>query len=94
MRVGIISLVHESNTFAVTPTTIELFRRDSLLLGEACAASSKAACISSEAATVRWLSRCLWRGSRHEGRGAPNMRWTATDDQGFKPDGDSPFQFA
>ena len=35
MRVGIISLVHESNTFAVTPTTIELFRRDSLLLGEA-----------------------------------------------------------
>jgi len=35
MRVGIISLIHESNTFAVTPTTIELFRRDSLLTGEA-----------------------------------------------------------
>ena len=35
MRVGIISLIHESNTFAVTPTTIELFRRDSLLIGEA-----------------------------------------------------------
>ena len=35
MRVGIISLIHESNTFAVTPTTIELFRRDSLLVGEA-----------------------------------------------------------
>jgi len=35
MRVGIISLIHESNTFAVTPTTIEMFRRDGLLIGEA-----------------------------------------------------------
>ena len=35
MRVGIISLVHESNTFAATPTTIELFQRDGLLIGEA-----------------------------------------------------------
>ena len=35
MRVGVISLIHESNTFAVTPTTIEQFRRDSLLIGEA-----------------------------------------------------------
>ena len=34
MRVGILSLIHESNTFSVTPTTIELFRRDSLLIGE------------------------------------------------------------
>ena len=34
MRVGILSLIHESNTFAVSPTTIELFRRDSLLLGD------------------------------------------------------------
>ena len=34
MRVGIISLIHESNTFAVAPTTIESFRRDSLLIGE------------------------------------------------------------
>ena len=34
MRVGIISLIHESNTFAVPPTTIDLFRRDSLLIGE------------------------------------------------------------
>lgn len=33
-RVGILSLMHESNTFAVTPTTIESFRRDSLLTGE------------------------------------------------------------
>ena len=35
MRIGILSLIHESNTFAITPTTIDLFRRDSLLLGEA-----------------------------------------------------------
>ena len=34
MRVGIISLMHESNTFAVTPTTIELFERDGILFGE------------------------------------------------------------
>ena len=34
MRVGIISLIHESNTFASTPTTIDLFRRDGLLTGE------------------------------------------------------------
>ncbi len=35
MRVGIISLLHESNTFAATPTTIDLFRRDGLLIGQA-----------------------------------------------------------
>ena len=35
MRIGIISLIHESNSFAVTPTTIELFHRDSLMIGEA-----------------------------------------------------------
>ena len=35
MRVGILSLVHESNTFAVTPTTIDLFQRDGLFTGEA-----------------------------------------------------------
>ncbi len=34
MRIGILSLIHESNTFAVTPTTLDLFRRDSLLTGE------------------------------------------------------------
>ncbi len=34
MRIGILSLMHESNTFAVTPTTIDSFRRDSLLVGE------------------------------------------------------------
>ena len=34
MRVGILSLIHESNTFAVTPTTIDMFRRDELLVGE------------------------------------------------------------
>ena len=34
MRVGILSLIHESNTFAVTPTTIDMFRRDQLLIGE------------------------------------------------------------
>jgi microcystin degradation protein MlrC len=35
MRIGILSLIHESNTFAVTPTTMDLFRRDNLLIGEA-----------------------------------------------------------
>ena len=35
MRIGIISLIHESNTFAVTPTTMESFRRDNLLFGAA-----------------------------------------------------------
>jgi microcystin degradation protein MlrC len=34
MRVGIISLIHESNTFIHTPTTIDKFRRDALLIGE------------------------------------------------------------
>lgn len=34
MRVGIVSLMHESNTFAVTPTTIELFERDGILFGD------------------------------------------------------------
>ena len=34
MRVGIISLMHESNTFAVTPTTIDLFKRDGILFGD------------------------------------------------------------
>ena len=34
MRVGILSLIHESNTFAVTPTTIDMFRRDELLVGD------------------------------------------------------------
>ena len=34
MRVGIISLMHESNTFAVTPTTIELFERDGIYFGD------------------------------------------------------------
>lgn len=34
MRVGILSLIHESNTFAVTPTTIDMFRRDELLIGD------------------------------------------------------------
>ena len=35
MRVGIISVIHESNTFIHTPTTIDLFRRDALLTGQA-----------------------------------------------------------
>lgn len=35
MRVGIISLIHESNTFIHTPTTIDLFERDALLTGQA-----------------------------------------------------------
>ncbi|NKB65960.1 MAG: hypothetical protein GKR89_02755 [Candidatus Latescibacteria bacterium] len=34
MRIGILSLIHESNTFAVTPTTIDMFRRDGVLIGE------------------------------------------------------------
>ena len=34
MRVGILSLIHESNTFAVTTTTIDMFRRDELLVGD------------------------------------------------------------
>ena len=34
MRAGIISLIHESNTFSATPTTIEFFRRDGLLIGD------------------------------------------------------------
>ena len=34
MRVGILSLMHESNTFAVTPTTLDLFERDGILFGE------------------------------------------------------------
>ena len=34
MRVGILSLIHESNTFVGTPTTLDLFRRDGLLRGE------------------------------------------------------------
>ena len=37
MRVGIISLIHESNTFIHTPTTIDLFERDALLTGQAVA---------------------------------------------------------
>jgi len=35
MRVGIIGLIHESNTFLPTPTTFDLFERDLLLRGEA-----------------------------------------------------------
>ena len=34
MRVGILSLIHESNTFAATPTTLDLFQRDQLLIGD------------------------------------------------------------
>ena len=37
MRVGILSLIHESNTFSHTPTTLDLFRRDGILMGEAVA---------------------------------------------------------
>lgn len=37
MRTGIISLIHESNTFIRTPTTIEHFERDALLTGQAVA---------------------------------------------------------
>ena len=39
MRVGIISLIHESNTFIGTPTTIDLFQRDGLLVGSQVAAA-------------------------------------------------------
>ncbi|HEX7009026.1 MAG TPA: M81 family metallopeptidase [Phycisphaeraceae bacterium] len=35
MRVGIIALQHESNTFLPVPTTLEAYRRDALLTGEA-----------------------------------------------------------
>ena len=35
MRVGILSLIHESNTFIHTPTTLDLFQRDGLLTGDA-----------------------------------------------------------
>lgn len=34
MRIGILSLIHESNTFIGAPTTMERFRRDSLLFGQ------------------------------------------------------------
>ncbi len=34
MRVGIISLLHESNTFISTPTTMDLFRRDGVFTGQ------------------------------------------------------------
>ena len=34
MRVGIVSLIHESNTFISTPTTLEMFERDALLNGD------------------------------------------------------------
>jgi microcystin degradation protein MlrC len=35
MRVGIVSLMHESNTFAVEKTPLAAFQRDRLLTGEA-----------------------------------------------------------
>lgn len=34
MRVGILTLLHESNTFIQTPTTMELFRRDGIFTGK------------------------------------------------------------
>ena len=34
MRIGIIGLLHESNTFIATPTTIESFRHGVLAVGE------------------------------------------------------------
>ena len=34
MRVGIIALLHESNTFLSSPTSWEHFEQDKLLLGE------------------------------------------------------------
>jgi len=37
LRVGILSLIHESNTFSNTLTTLDLFRRDGILTGEAVA---------------------------------------------------------
>src|SRR4051812_34767972 len=33
MRIGIIGIMHESNTFIEAPTTLDSFRRDSLLVG-------------------------------------------------------------
>lgn len=39
MRVGIIALLHESNTFISEPTRLEHFRQDTLLTGEAIRAS-------------------------------------------------------
>lgn len=35
MRVGLISLLHESNTFIQTPTTLDLFERDGIAIGSA-----------------------------------------------------------
>ncbi len=35
MRVGIISFLHESNTFISTPTTLDAFRRDGIFTGQA-----------------------------------------------------------
>lgn len=35
MRVGLISLLHESNTFIQTPTTLDLFKRDGIAVGQA-----------------------------------------------------------
>jgi len=35
MRIGIIAMNHESNTFISTPTTLDDFRRESLLTGDA-----------------------------------------------------------
>jgi len=35
MRVGLISLLHESNTFIQTPTTLDLFKRDGIAIGQA-----------------------------------------------------------
>lgn len=35
MRVGLISLLHESNTFIQTPTTLDLFKRDGIAVGKA-----------------------------------------------------------
>lgn len=34
MRIGVIALLHESNTFSLQPTTLESFRNDLLLTGE------------------------------------------------------------
>ena len=34
MRVGIIALLHESNTFLSSPTSWEHFQQDKLLLGD------------------------------------------------------------
>ena len=34
MRIGIIALLHESNTFSAQPTTLESFRQDLLLTGD------------------------------------------------------------